>query len=197
MINSTPLLPYLFPDLIEAGCDEVGRGCLAGAVYAAAVILPKDFRNPLLTDSKQLTERQRNTLRPIIEQEAIAWAIGICSVKEIDTLNIAKASYEAMHRAIAQLSPPPEMLLIDGNRFSPYFGIPHQCIIKGDSKMLSIAAASVLAKVYRDDYMQRLHQDFPFYAWDESKGYPTKAHRKGIVQHGISEEYHRKSFKLI
>lgn len=190
------LLPYLQKGRIEAGCDEAGRGCLAGAVYAAAVILPPDFKNEQLNDSKQLSEKQRYALRQVIEQEAIAWAIGIVSPKEIDKINILNASFLAMHRAIAQLKTVPEHLLIDGNRFNPYPNIPHTTIIKGDGKYLSIAAASILAKTYRDDYMNRLHEEFPYYDWDHNKGYPTKKHRAAIARHGTTP-YHRMSFNLL
>lgn len=183
-------------DRLECGCDEAGRGCLAGPVYAAAVILPAEFTHPLLNDSKQLTERQRYELRPIIEAEAIAWGIGYCTPQEIDELNILKASHIAMHRAIDALLFRPERLLIDGNRFTPYEGIPHECIIKGDAKYLSIAAASVLAKTYRDDAMLALHEAYPMYGWDKHKGYPTKAHRVAIAEYGASLE-HRLSFRLL
>ena len=181
---------------IEAGCDEAGRGCLAGAVYAAAVILPPDFHNEELNDSKQLSERRRYALRPIIEAEAVAWAIGVVTPEEIDRINILKASFLAMHRAIEQLKVRPEHLLIDGNRFTPYPGIGHTTVVKGDGKYLSIAAASVLAKTYRDDYMNRLATEYPEYAWDVNKGYPTKAHREAIRQYGITP-YHRKTFRLL
>lgn len=180
----------------EAGCDEAGRGCLAGAVFAAAVILPPDFRNELLNDSKQLSEKQRYALRPIIEQEATAWAVGIVSPEEIDRINILNASFLAMHRAIEQLNVPPEHLLIDGNRFKKYRETPHTCVVKGDGKYLSIAAASVLAKTYRDDYMLDLHREYPVYQWDRNKGYPTKAHREAIRLHGTSP-YHRMTFQLL
>lgn len=190
------LLPYLQKGRIEAGCDEAGRGCLAGAVYAAAVILPTDFKNEQLNDSKQLSEKQRYALRQVIEQEAVAWAIGIVSPKEIDKINILNASFLAMHRAVAQLKTVPEHLLIDGNRFNPYPNIPHTTIIKGDGKYLSIAAASILAKTYRDDYMNRLHEEFPYYDWDHNKGYPTKKHRAAIARHGTTP-YHRMSFNLL
>lgn len=190
------LLPYLYPDTIEAGCDEAGRGCLAGAVYAAAVILPPDFRNELLNDSKQLTEKQRYALRGVIEREASAWAIGIVSPEEIDKINILNASFLAMHRAIDGLKIRPEHLLIDGNRFNPYQGVPYTTVVKGDGKYMSIAAASVLAKTYRDDYMNRLHEEFPVYDWIHNKGYPTPKHRSAIAEHGITP-YHRKSFNLI
>ena len=190
------LLSYLYPDTIEAGCDEAGRGCLAGAVYAAAVILPPDFRNELLNDSKQLTEKQRYALRGVIEREASAWAIGIVSPEEIDKINILNASFLAMHRAIDGLKIRPEHLLIDGNRFNPYQGVPYTTVVKGDGKYMSIAAASVLAKTYRDDYMNRLHEEFPVYDWIHNKGYPTPKHRSAIAEHGITP-YHRKSFNLI
>ena len=190
------LLPYLYPDTIEAGCDEAGRGCLAGVVYAAAVILPPDFRNELLNDSKQLTEKQRYALRGVIEREASAWAIGIVSPEEIDKINILNASFLAMHRAIDGLKIRPEHLLIDGNRFNPYQGVPYTTVVKGDGKYMSIAAASVLAKTYRDDYMNCLHEEFPVYDWAHNKGYPTPKHRSAIAEHGITP-YHRKSFNLI
>lgn len=190
------LLPYLYPDTIEAGCDEAGRGCLAGAVYAAAVILPPDFRNELLNDSKQLTEKQRYALHDMIEREASAWAIGVVSPEEIDKINILNASFLAMHRAIDGLSIRPEHLLIDGNRFNPYPGLPHTTVVKGDGKYMAIAAASILAKTYRDDYMNRLHEEFPVYDWRHNKGYPTPKHRSAIVEYGITP-YHRKSFNLI
>ncbi len=190
------LLPYKTAGCVEAGCDEAGRGCLAGAVYAAAVILPSDFRNEVLNDSKQLTEKQRYDLRPIIEKEAVAWAVGIVSPEEIDRINILKASFLAMHRAIDALAVRPEALLIDGNRFTPYAGIPHSCEVKGDGRFLSIAAASVLAKTYRDDYMLRLHEEYPQYGWNENKGYPTRAHRDAIRQYGATP-YHRQTFRLL
>lgn len=187
---------YLNSKLVEAGCDEAGRGCLAGPVVAAAVILPKDFQHELLNDSKKLTEIQRQKLRPIIEKEAISWAVGIVDEKEIDTINILNASFLAMHRAIDQLNHIPEHLLIDGNRFNAYTSIPHTCIIKGDGKYLSIAAASVLAKTYRDDIMEKLHDKHPFYNWKKNKGYPTKEHRRAILENGDCN-YHRKSFTLL
>ncbi len=190
------LLPYLQENRIEAGCDEAGRGCLAGAVYAAAVILPPDFKNEMLNDSKQLTEKQRYALRCVIEESALAWAVGIVSPEEIDQINILNASFLAMHRAIDQLKIRPQHLLIDGNRFNPYPGIPHTTIVKGDGKYLSIAAASILAKTYRDDYMNQLHREYPVYDWDHNKGYPTKKHRAAIAAHGISP-YHRKSYNLL
>ena len=190
------LLPYLNKGLIEAGCDEAGRGCLASAVYAAAVILPPDFQCELLNDSKQLTERQRYQLRPIIEQEAVAWAVGIVSPEEIDKINILNASFLAMHRAIDGLQVRPQHLLIDGNRFRKYNDLPHTTVVKGDGKLMSIAAASVLAKTYRDDYMLQLHEQYPYYGWDRNKGYPTKEHRQAIEQHGTTP-YHRLTFNLL
>ncbi|MGP1538087.1 ribonuclease HII [Bacteroides heparinolyticus] len=190
------LLPYLHEDLVEAGCDEAGRGCLAGAVYAAAVVLPKDFRNELLNDSKQLTEKQRHALREVIEREALAWAVGIVSPEEIDKINILNASFLAMHRALDRLSVYPQHLLIDGNRFRKYRDLPHTTVVKGDGKYLSIAAASVLAKTYRDDYMNGLHKEYPLYGWDSNKGYPTKKHRAAIAAHGTTP-YHRMTFNLL
>lgn len=190
------LLPYLNKDLIEAGCDEAGRGCLAGAVYAAAVILPPDFKNELLNDSKQLTEHQRYLLREVVQREALAWAVGVVTPQEIDEINILNASFLAMHRAVDQLTLSPQHLLIDGNRFKKYKDIPHTTIIKGDGKYLSIAAASILAKTYRDDYMNTLHQEFPMYDWNSNKGYPTKKHRSAIREHGTTP-YHRMTFNLL
>lgn len=190
------LLPYKIENRIEAGCDEAGRGCLAGAVFAAAVILPPGFRNETLNDSKQLTERQRYALRPLIEKEALAWAVGVVSPQEIDEINILKASFLAMHRAIDALRVRPEALLIDGNRFTPYRDLPYSCEVKGDGRYLSIAAASILAKTYRDDYMMKLHEEYPQYHWDENKGYPTRAHRAAIAQYG-STPYHRRTFNLL
>ena len=190
------LLPYLEAHRIEAGCDEAGRGCLAGPVFAAAVILPETFQNELLHDSKQLTEKRRYALRPIIEQEALAWAVGIVMPEEIDRINILKASFLAMHRAVDQLKVRPQHLLIDGNRFTPYPDVPHTTIVKGDGTYMSIAAASILAKTYRDDYMNQLDEQFPVYHWKENKGYPTKAHREAIRQFGITP-HHRKSFTLL
>jgi len=181
---------------LEAGCDEAGRGCLAGPVVAAAVILPPDFRNELLNDSKKLTEKQRYQLRPVIEQQAIAFGVGMVSHAEIDEINILNASFLAMHRAIDQLCQTPEHLLIDGNRFKPYSGIGHTCVVKGDGKLLPIAAASVLAKTYRDDLMNELHRQYPDYAWDKNKGYPTKAHREAIRKTGVSP-FHRMTFRLL
>lgn len=187
---------YLQEGRVEAGCDEAGRGCLAGPVTAAAVILPPDFSNELLNDSKQLTEHQRDTLRPIIEREALAWAVAMVSPQEIDTINILRASFTAMHRALDQLTIRPEHILVDGNRFIPYSDIPFTTIIKGDGKMMSIAAASVLAKTHRDEYMRRIALEYPHYGWEKNKGYPTRDHRAAIVAHGISP-YHRKSFNLV
>ena len=190
------LKKYFDKTLIEGGCDEAGRGCLAGPVHAAAVILPKKFSNKLLNDSKKLTDKQRKMLRPIIEQEAIAWAVGIVSVEEIDEINILNASFLAMHRALDQLKITPESLLIDGNRFKRYKNIPHNCIIEGDGKYLSIAAASILAKTYRDDHMDFLHEQFPHYGWANNRAYATKNHRQAIQLHGITE-HHRKSFRQL
>ncbi|MFR0678607.1 ribonuclease HII [Dysgonomonas mossii] len=185
----------LYPDLIEAGCDEAGRGCLAGAVFAAAVILPKGFICEKLNDSKQLTEKERYALRPLIEEQALAWAIGIVNQKEIDEINILNASFLAMQRAVASLKTRPQHLLIDGNRFRKYEDIPHTCVVKGDGKLLPIAAASVLAKTYRDDYMLNLHREYPLYDWDHNKGYPTKKHREAIDKYGVTP-YHRLTFNL-
>ena len=190
------LLPYLHENLIEAGCDEAGRGCLAGAVYAAAVILPKDFRDGRLNDSKQLTERQRYALREVIEREAVAWAVGVVSPQEIDEVNILRASILAMHRALDGLAVRPQHVLVDGNRFRPYRDVPHTTVVKGDGKYLSIAAASILAKTYRDDYMLRLHGEFPAYGWDRNKGYPTRQHREAIAKYGTTP-YHRLTFNLL
>jgi ribonuclease HII len=190
------LAPFLHPGIAEAGCDEAGRGCLAGPVFAAAVILPTDFEHPLLNDSKQLNEAQRDALRPIIEQAALTWAVAMLGPEEIDSVNILRASFLAMHRAVAALSRLPEHLLIDGNRFLPYPGIPHTCVVKGDGKYASIAAASILAKTHRDEAMLRLAAEFPQYRWHENKGYPTLAHREAIRQHGISP-HHRKTFQLL
>jgi ribonuclease HII len=190
------LFSFYNEDLIEAGCDEAGRGCLSGPVVAAAVILPKDFYHEWLNDSKQVSESKRKVLRSIIEEKAIAWAVGIVDEKEIDEINILKASFLAMHRAIDKLETKPEFLLIDGNRFTPYEGIDHECIIKGDSKYLSIAAASILAKTYRDDIMEKLDCEFPVYDWKTNKGYPTKKHRQAIKDFGVSN-FHRKTFALL
>lgn len=190
------LLPYLHKELIEAGCDEAGRGCLAGAVYAASVILPADYKNELLNDSKKLTENQRYKLREVIKRDALAWAVGVVLPEEIDKINILNASFLAMHRAIDRLVLRPQHLLIDGNRFNPYPDIPHTTVVKGDGKYLSIAAASVLAKTYRDDYMNRLHEKYPMYDWKDNKGYPTKKHRDAIHRYGVTP-YHRMSFNLL
>ena len=179
--------------LLEAGCDEAGRGCLAGPVFAAAVILPPDFHHPLLNDSKQMTERQRNTLRPIIEREALAWAVAEVTAERIDEINILKASFEGMNIAVSKLTSRPEFLAIDGNRFYPASDIPYRCIVKGDGKYANIAAASVLAKTHRDEYMMRLHEEYPLYGWDRNKGYPTREHRLAIREHGLTP-YHRMSF---
>lgn len=181
--------------LIEAGCDEAGRGCLAGPVCAAAVILPRDFSHPLLNDSKQLSMKQRDMLRGLIESEALSWAVAMVDNREIDQINILNASIKAMHLAVEKLNPQPGMLLIDGNRFKPYRELPHQCIVKGDSLFLSIAAASVLAKTHRDEYMKAAHLQYPHYKWNENKGYPTKSHREGLAKHGITP-LHRLSFRL-
>ena len=190
------LLSCLHEGKIEAGCDEAGRGCLAGAVYATAVILPPGFQDERLHDSKQLTEKQRYALRDVIEREAVAWAVGVVSPEEIDQINILNASFRAMHRAIDQLKVRPEHLLIDGNRFHPYPGIPHTTIVKGDGKYLSIAAASILAKTYRDDYMIQLDAEYPAYDWRHNKGYPTRKHREAIARQGTTP-YHRMSFHLL
>lgn len=185
----------LYPDQIEAGCDEAGRGCLAGPVFAAAVILPKDFECEELNDSKQLTEKERYKLRPLIEARALAWAVGIVDHKEIDKINILNASFLAMQRAVASLKIRPQHLLIDGNRFRKYEDVPHTCVVKGDGKLLPIAAASILAKTYRDDYMAELHTEYPLYDWDHNKGYPTKKHRNAIREYGVTP-YHRLTFNL-
>lgn len=179
--------------LIEAGCDEAGRGCLAGSVYAAAVIFPPDYENAELNDSKQLTARRRVALRQVVQRDALAWAVGVVEPEEIDRINILNASILAMHRALEQLKVRPGFIIVDGNRFKPYRDIPHRTVVKGDGKFLSIAAASILAKTYRDDYMLRLHQEYPFYGWDHNAGYPTQAHRDGILRHGLTP-YHRRSF---
>jgi len=190
------LSPFLHNDLIEAGVDEAGRGCYAGPVFAAAVILPKDFHHPLLNDSKQLSEKQRDLLRPIIEKESIAFSVAAVNNDIIDKINILQASFMAMHNAISLLAERPEFLLIDGNRFKPYKKIPHQCIIKGDGKYASIAAASILAKTCRDEFMQQIHNAFPKYGWNKNKGYGTAAHRQAIEEYGLCS-YHRKSFNIL
>ena len=187
---------YMQEGRIEAGCDEAGRGCLAGDVYAAAVILPEGFNNTLLNDSKQLSEAQRYQLREVIEREAVAWAVGVVTAKEIDRINILRASILAMHRAVERLKVTPQHLLIDGNKFNPYPGIPHTTVVKGDATYMSIAAASILAKTYRDDYMQRLAEEFPQYDWNNNKGYPTAKHRAAIKEYGTTK-YHRLSFNLL
>jgi len=213
------LLNHYYENKIEAGCDEAGRGCLAGSVYAAAVILPKDYQNEMLNDSKQLSEKKRYLLREQIERDAVAWAVGVVTPEEIDQINILNASILAMHRALDQLTVRPEAIIVDGNRFKPYYGVsgskfqvsgptilpqetdnkkllPHTCIVKGDGKYLSIAAASILAKTYRDDYMNRLAEEYPQYDWLSNKGYPTKKHRAAIRKFGLTP-YHRKSFNLL
>lgn len=190
------LEPYYNHDLLEAGCDEAGRGCLADSVFAAAVILPRDYKNAALNDSKKLTAKKRYALREQIERDALAWAVGEVKPEEIDKVNILHASFLAMHRAIAQLQVAPEALIIDGNRFDPYPGLPHTCIVKGDGKYLSIAAASILAKTYRDDYMDALARECPYYDWEHNKGYPTAKHYAGLEAHGPSV-YHRRTFNLV
>ncbi len=190
------LAPFLNKKLIEAGCDEAGRGCLAGPVFAASVILPKNFSNELLNDSKQLKESDRYALRPIIEKEALAFAVGIVNNIEIDEINILNASFLAMHRAVEQLQLKPEHLLIDGNRFKAYPTIPHTCVIKGDGKYMSIAAASILAKTYRDDFMKAAHEKYPHYSWNTNAGYPTIKHRNAIREHGTTP-LHRMTFQLL
>ena len=190
------LKQYQREGVIEAGCDEAGRGCLAGDVYAAAVILPPDFTNELLNDSKQLNESQRYQLREVIEQKAVAWAVGIVTAEEIDKINILRASILAMHRAVDALKVRPEHLLIDGNKFNPYPGITHNTVVKGDATYMSIAAASILAKTYRDDYMLRIAKEYPMYDWQSNKGYPTAKHRAAIREHGITP-HHRLSFNLL
>jgi len=190
------MLKSSFGKKIEAGCDEAGRGCLSGPVVAASVILPKNFKNQLLNDSKQLNEKKRNILEKVIKQKAICWEIGMVWNEDIDKINILNASIKAMHLSIERLKLKPELLLIDGNKFHDYKDIPHQCIIKGDSKFASIAAASIIAKTYRDKLMQKLHQEFPQYGWDKNKGYSTKTHRQSIVNYTTCK-YHRKSFKLL
>ena len=190
------LKQYQREGVIEAGCDEAGRGCLAGDVYAAAVILPPDFTNELLNDSKQLNESQRYQLREVIEQEAVAWAVGIVTAEEIDKINILRASILAMHRAVDALKVRPEHLLIDGNKFNPYPGITHNTVVKGDATYMSIAAASILAKTYRDDYMLRIAKEYPMYDWQSNKGYPTAKHRAAIREYGTTP-YHRMTFNLL
>lgn len=193
--SKTHLLPHYYTDLVEAGCDEAGRGCLAGSVYAAAVILPPNYDNALLNDSKKLTEKARRMLRDQIVRDAVAWAVGVVTPEEIDRINILNASFLAMHRALDQLTTRPEAVIVDGNRFTPYRDLPYATIVKGDGKYQAIAAASILAKTFRDDYMNSLADEYPFYDWKSNKGYPTKKHREGIRLHGISP-YHRKSYNL-
>ena len=190
------LANHYYEGKVEAGCDEAGRGCLAGSVYAAAVILPEDYQNDLLNDSKQLSEKKRYQLREIIQRDAVAWAVGIVTPQEIDRINILNASILAMHRALDQLEVRPEAVIVDGNRFKPYRDLPHTTIVKGDGKYLSIAAASILAKTYRDDYMNQLAEEYPQYDWLSNKGYPTKKHREAIKAYGITP-YHRKSYNLL
>lgn len=190
------LKSHYYESLIEAGCDEAGRGCLAGSVYAAAVILPPDYQNELLNDSKKLTAKKRYALREEIERDAIAWAVGIVTPEEIDKINILNASFLAMHRALDQLQVRPEAVIVDGNRFKPYQDLPSTTIVKGDGKYLSIAAASILAKTYRDDYMLSLAEEYPQYDWQSNMGYPTKKHRQAILEYGITP-YHRKSYNLL
>lgn len=193
--NQPMLLSQYQNEFIEAGCDEAGRGCLAGPVFAAAVIFPKDYYNPILNDSKKLSEKKRNELRPIIEKEALAFAVGIITPQEIDKINIHNASYKAMHLAIDALQVAPEFLIIDGNKFIPYQTLPHACIVKGDGKYLAIAAASILAKTYRDEYMDSIAGEFPLYEWKSNKGYPTIVHRKAVLAHGHTI-HHRKTFRV-
>ena len=190
------LLPHYYEGKIEAGCDEAGRGCLAGPVYAGAVILPDDYHNDMLNDSKQLSEKKRYELREVIERDAIAWAVGVVTNEEIDKINILRASILAMHRAVDGLKVRPEALIIDGNRFYAYQNLPYTTIVKGDGKYLAIAAASILAKTYRDDYMKKIHEEYPMYHWDSNKGYPAKIHRAAIKEHG-NTKYHRMTFNLL
>ena len=190
------LANHYYEGLTEAGCDEAGRGCLAGSVYAAAVILPEGYENALLNDSKQLTEKRRYQLRQEIERDALAWAVGIVTPEEIDRINILNASILAMHRALDQLTVRPQVVIVDGNKFKPYRHLPHTCIVKGDGKYMAIAAASILAKTYRDDYMNRLAEEYPQYDWRSNKGYPTKKHRDAIRQYGTTP-YHRMSYNLL
>ncbi|MGX1639328.1 MULTISPECIES: ribonuclease HII [Sphingobacterium] len=194
-MNSITLLSTFQRDFIEAGCDEAGRGCLAGPVFAAAVVFPADYCNPVLNDSKKLSEKKRMELRPIIEQEALAYAVASVSAEEIDKINIHKASYLAMHKALDMLAVKPGFLIIDGNKFIPYPNVPHSCIIKGDGKYLSIAAASILAKTYRDEYMENIAVDYPDYDWMQNKGYPTIKHRQAVLQLGLTP-HHRKTFRV-
>ena len=194
--DTAMLQSHYYDGKTEAGCDEAGRGCLAGSVYAAAVIFPPNYQNDALNDSKQLTDKRRKQLREIIERDAVAWAVGIVTPEEIDKLNILNASILAMHRALDQLAVRPEAIIVDGNRFKPYHHLPHTTIVKGDGKYLSIAAASILAKTYRDDYMDRLAEEYPQYDWLSNKGYPTKKHREAIRQYGITP-YHRRTFNML
>jgi ribonuclease HII len=196
LISDKKLLSFFKENILEAGCDEAGRGCLAGPVVAAAVILPPQFENDLLNDSKKLTEKQRKELQPVIKKEALAWAIESVDNTEIDKVNILNASFIAMNRAIKKLKIKPEHLLIDGNRFRPQTKIPFTCMVKGDGRFYSIAAASVLAKTFRDEFMEKIHDEFPDYFWKKNKGYPTKKHREAIKKHGITK-YHRLSFRLL
>ncbi|EFA96986.1 ribonuclease HII [Hoylesella timonensis] len=190
------LKSHYYPNLIEAGCDEAGRGCLAGSIFAAAVILPSDYDNHVLNDSKQLTRKKRNELREVIMQAAVAWAVGEVSPQEIDEINILRASFLAMHRALDQLKVRPQAIIVDGNRFTPYHDIPYTTIVKGDAKYQSIAAASILAKTFRDDYMDRLAEEYPQYHWESNMGYPTREHRAAIQQYGVTP-YHRRSYNLL
>lgn len=187
---------HYYKDMVEAGCDEAGRGCLAGSVYAAAVILPPNYANPELNDSKKLTDKKRKALREQIERDAVAWAVGVVTPEEIDKINILNASILAMHRALDQLKIRPQAVIVDGNRFKPYQDLPYSTIVKGDGKYMAIAAASILAKTYRDDYMDELASKYPDYDWKSNKGYPTKKHREAIRQYGITP-YHRKSYNLL
>ena len=190
------LLPHFYTDCIEAGCDEAGRGCLAGSVYAAAVILPRNYDNALLNDSKKLSEAKRRELRDQVVRDAVAWAVGVVTPQEIDRINILNASILAMHRALDQLQVRPEAVIVDGNRFKPYRDLPYTTIVKGDAKYQAIAAASILAKTFRDEYMDKLAEEYPYYGWQQNKGYPTAAHREGLRQHGTSP-YHRMSYNLL
>ncbi len=195
-LRGMALLPFYQAEFLEAGCDEAGRGCLAGPVFAAAVMLPKDFHHPWLNDSKQITEKQRDTLREVIEKESLAWAVAEVSAEKIDKINILKSSLLAMHLSLDMLGPRPQFILVDGNKFHPYPATPHLCVVKGDGIYASIAAASILAKTHRDEAMLRLHAEYPQYHWEQNKGYPTLAHREAIRQHGISP-WHRRSFQLL
>jgi ribonuclease HII len=190
------LKPFYIEGAVEAGCDEAGRGCIAGPVFAAAVILPHHFSNPVLDDSKKLSAKKRQLLRTLIEQEALAWGVGVVHEKEIDQINILNASFLSMHRALDKLQVVPSYLLIDGNRFKPYGHFSHSCIVKGDGIYASIAAASILAKTHRDEYMETLHQEYPLYGWNKNMGYPTREHRKAVLKHGPTP-YHRRSFRLL